>query len=664
MLLDEHLKLWNSVFIQLIDTRYYALDCGEELRSYRFPSSAFIYIVRGNAQVWMDGQVYAAKRFHLFHGGKGAVFSVFAQEELEYYMILYRPVLSLSIDHVLLQQSTDNNPFVHPYNFAPVSPLTMFDQVEKLYEEWKKQTEFSRLQAKAYFFHFVYELLHQWHQQDETLAHPDLTQMAIRFIHEHYREPLTLADIANVLTCSEGHLSRLFKSRLSISPMQYLNQVRMKRASRILLLTDASMQEIAESTGFPDAHSFSRSFRKTIGISPAHYRNKYSTDMRSQDMPVFMQGIALQSSSSSLYNDIENRYQERRGRELFMQRKSKTAAAALMMCFTLLLGACGGAANSNGGSTATPSTQPAETMQNIEETSASQVETRIVSTPKGDVEVPANPQRVAADQYMGYLLKLGIIPVGARTYMLNEPWIQLSGVSKEVIDGIEDLGDFPMNLEKLTYLEPDLIIGSIDENIEQYEKVGTTVFLPYWEGLTTTGPLEKFRKVSAIFGKEQEAEQWITDYKASVEAAKQKLEGIVKEGETVSIVQIGYKGLYVMAAEGGNYGSSTIYEMLELPPTQQAKDIKDGFASVALEALPDYMGDHIFLYGSNEEANKEFLESPIWKLLPAVQKGQVYLYGSFEEDGDEFVMEDPYSLELQLEKVVKVMLEQNGKQSK
>ncbi|WKL00997.1 hypothetical protein Q0F98_29500 [Paenibacillus amylolyticus] len=91
--------------------------------------------------------------------------------------------------------------------------------------------------------------------------------------------------------------------------------------------------------------------------------------------------------------------------------------------------------------------------------------------------IPANPQRVASDQYMGYLLKLGIVPVGVRTFMLNEGWIEKSGIAADVIAGIEDLGgEFPMNLEKLVSLEPDLIIGSIDKNIEDYEKIATTVF--------------------------------------------------------------------------------------------------------------------------------------------------------------------------------------------
>lgn len=58
--------------------------------------------------------------------------------------------------------------------------------------------------------------------------------------------------------------------------------------------------------------------------------------------------------------------------------------------------------------------------------------TRVVSTMNGDVEIPAHPKRVASDQYMGQLLKLGIVPVGARSFMLTENWIDKAGLTDTV----------------------------------------------------------------------------------------------------------------------------------------------------------------------------------------------------------------------------------------
>lgn len=231
--------------------------------------------------------------------------------------------------------------------------------------------------------------------------------------------------------------------------------------------------------------------------------------------------------------------------------------------------------------------------------------------------------------------------------------IKKAGISEEVLSKIESLGGFPMNAEKLIHLEPDLIIGSIEGNIEQYKKIGTTVFLPYWEELSTPSPIDKFRRISEIFGKEQEAESWIKEYEQSVQNAQKQIHGIIKEGETVSIVQVGSKVLYVLAAKGGNYGSATIYEMLQLTPTEQALKMKKGFEEISLEVLPEYLGDHVFVYVNSKEDASQVFNSPIWKGASAVKKGQVYMYGEF---GDEFVMEDPYSLELQLDTIVNILL--------
>ncbi|MET3210266.1 UNVERIFIED_CONTAM: ABC-type Fe3+-hydroxamate transport system substrate-binding protein [Paenibacillus sp. PvR008] len=63
-----------------------------------------------------------------------------------------------------------------------------------------------------------------------------------------------------------------------------------------------------------------------------------------------------------------------------------------------------------------------------------------------------------------------------------------------------------VKITAMIILQPDLIVGSIEKNIDSYQKVGTTVFLPYWEGETTAGPLDKFCRISEIFGKQKEVE--------------------------------------------------------------------------------------------------------------------------------------------------------------
>ncbi len=667
MKLDNHIRLWNQVYIELIDIRDKEMERLEELRDYRLPASSFLYIKRGIGQICLDRVCHKVRSHHLVHCGKGTSLTITAEEELAYCLILYRASPSAPDRSEIARLMEEGNPFQFRYVFAPRYPMLLSDKVERMCREWREATELSKVQVKSLFYQFIYELLWQLHQQQVEPVKPDMVAEAVRYIQEHYNRPLTLDAIAKALDYSSGHLSRLFKLKLHTSPIHFLGQVRVLRTMQLLVETEATLQEIAEAVGFPDAHSLSRSFKKYTGVAPTYYRQCGGRLSENQDLPTAMQGIAVSRISELPYTDIENHYQMMTGRELDMQKRSKIAAMTTVLGLTLLMGACSNSTNSPADSAAQPSasaksgepaTPPSASATGGQEQEA-QPTTRTISTPKGDVVVPANPQRVAADQYMGHLLKLGIVPIGVRTFMLDEGWMAGAGIEKETLAKIEDLGGFPMNLEKLTSLEPDLIIGSVEDSIEQYEKIGTTVFLPYWTPeMSTAGPLEKFRSVSDIFGKREEAEQWIADYEKKAAEAREQIKGIVKEGETVSVVQFADKAAFVLAAEGGNYGSSTIYGTLQLPPTDIAKNMKAGFESISAEMLPEYMGDHIFVYYGAKEATDKMMDSKLWKGLPAVQNNRVYVFGN--EYYDEFVMEDPYSLEQQLDTIVGLLL--NNKQ--
>jgi len=81
----------------------------------------------------------------------------------------------------------------------------------------------------------------------------------------------------------------------------------------------------------------------------------------------------------------------------------------------------------------------------------------------------------------------------------------------------------------------------------------------------------------------------------------------------------------------------------------------EGFESISLEVLPEYLGDYVFVYHGDADATNKAMESNIWKGIPAVKNGKVYLNG--DNYHDEFVMEDPFSLELQLDTIVNLLLD-------
>jgi iron complex transport system substrate-binding protein len=645
---NQQIQLWNEAKIKILDARWREIEPRERMSPYYLPANVFIFIVRGKGQIEIGENTYELERFQVFSSMKGIPIRIVAESQVQYYIIFYSAKLEAKSI-----QTEESQRLQMEIAFLPHHPLIVHDKLTLLHEEWQLANPIHRLHANVIFQAFVYELLVQLQSDSGELIKPDIVSQAIKYLEHNYDRSITLEQLADQLQCSSGYLSRAFKAQTDTSPIHYLRFIRASKVQQLLMQTDATLQEIAEQVGYLDAHSLSRSFKKYKGLSPLHFKNELH--VTGQDMPILKTTSALQSTSLSTYTDIDNQYHSSVRGDQHMYGKVKITVLLMIMSLSLLLGACSTGAQNTKNSDR-PSANSNTVANPAQGSNKSTGETRIVSTLKGNVEVPAHPQRVAADQYMGQLLKLGIVPVGVRNFMLTEAWIEQAGLT-EVVKGIQDLSGFPMDLEMLTELEPDLIIGSIDKNIESYEKIATTVFIPYWEGESTAGPLEKFRRISEVFGKEKEADEWIQDYEKRAAEARAKIKGIIKDGETVSIIQVANKVLYVQAAEGGNYGSPTIYKMLGLSPTEQAKQIEDGFASISLEALPQYVGDHIFIYGAKDQDASEVLDSKVWKNLEPVKNGKVYQYGSMGDKGDEFVMEDPYSLDLQLETIVDLLLD-------
>ncbi|MGP0578789.1 hypothetical protein ACTP13_17540 [Paenibacillus peoriae] len=214
MKLNDHILLWNYVFIQVMDVRYKKIEKGEELRTYRLPASAFLYAVRGNARVRLDNSFHRVERFHVLHGEKGMCLSILAEEVLEYYIILYKATLALPSRKEIAQLLEKENPFQNQYAFAPHYPLPLYDKVKLLEQEWREASGLGKLHVKALFQQFVYELLQQLYRQgiEPEPLKPDLVSQAVAYMREHFSRPMTLESIAEELECSTGHLSRLFRS--------------------------------------------------------------------------------------------------------------------------------------------------------------------------------------------------------------------------------------------------------------------------------------------------------------------------------------------------------------------------------------------------------------------------------------------------------------------
>lgn len=108
--------------------------------------------------------------------------------------------------------------------------------------------------------------------KNENLGNSDLVYRIVQYIMEHYREPLTLEELAEKLHVNKYYLSHAFSGRLQIGFRTYLNRIRLEYAMQLIRTTDKPLTEIWGDAGFESQRSFNRVFRDLTGMSPMEYR--------------------------------------------------------------------------------------------------------------------------------------------------------------------------------------------------------------------------------------------------------------------------------------------------------------------------------------------------------------------------------------------------------
>ncbi|MCI5699911.1 MAG: AraC family transcriptional regulator [Lachnospiraceae bacterium] len=95
---------------------------------------------------------------------------------------------------------------------------------------------------------------------------------AISYIKANYHTEISIEDISKSLSLDRKYFSKLFKMELNLSPSEYLMQFRISKACELLQTTNMTISEIAVTVGYSNQFSFSRVFKKHLGMSPTDFR--------------------------------------------------------------------------------------------------------------------------------------------------------------------------------------------------------------------------------------------------------------------------------------------------------------------------------------------------------------------------------------------------------
>jgi AraC-like DNA-binding protein len=108
----------------------------------------------------------------------------------------------------------------------------------------------------------------------KAITHPKLKHV-IKAIHEDYKKDWSVEDLAKIYGASRSGFAAIFKSTVGVSPMEYLLNWRMAKASELLRDSDKLIAEVAFNVGYESETAFSTAFSRVVGMPPSKFRLKH-----------------------------------------------------------------------------------------------------------------------------------------------------------------------------------------------------------------------------------------------------------------------------------------------------------------------------------------------------------------------------------------------------
>lgn len=96
-------------------------------------------------------------------------------------------------------------------------------------------------------------------------------ELAQQFVRDHYREKISLGQVAEALNISQGHLSSTFKKQTGQNFSDYVNEVKVEKAKELIAAHKYMMYEVSDMLGFDTQYYFSTVFKKMAGCTPKEY---------------------------------------------------------------------------------------------------------------------------------------------------------------------------------------------------------------------------------------------------------------------------------------------------------------------------------------------------------------------------------------------------------
>ena len=226
-------------------------------RGRRRHSDCFVYYLYGSAEYIFDGYTLSVCEGRAFYLPKNSMYDIKINEKSKY--------ICVDFDF----QPSDEERRGYVLDVVGVGVENLFLKLLRS-RFWDEDADFAK--AFSLLYEIYSELLGR--RGGRYSRYTDFDKI-YEYVIEHYTDPdISLPSISKETGLSESYIRRAFFAKMNVTPIKYINGLRVEKAKKMLTESNFSVSEIALATGFEDQFYFSRVFKRSVGVSPRGFRSE------------------------------------------------------------------------------------------------------------------------------------------------------------------------------------------------------------------------------------------------------------------------------------------------------------------------------------------------------------------------------------------------------
>lgn len=219
----------------------------------------FLYCRTGSMKMIVDEKDYELKENDIILVQRNSFYSI----EKGNYSTIFLAFNGSSVDDLLANLSFENNMYHDDSHLG-----YYFYKIYHAYHE----AEYLSIKCLGILYELFYELTKKANIVDiEYNNQQKHVEIAKEYINQNYNQDITIMDVAKKVGVTSNYLANIFARYLKKSPKNYLTEVRMEQAKKILETNKYKVKEVGKLVGYKNQLHFSSEFRKYTGQSPSEF---------------------------------------------------------------------------------------------------------------------------------------------------------------------------------------------------------------------------------------------------------------------------------------------------------------------------------------------------------------------------------------------------------